>query len=142
MTYSIVDTSKWPLDRLAPYMSDVLREMGRLARRFPKDTNTEALFGEILTGKKTLWLILDGDAFVSMALTSIRTIDVTGTRLATLNDLAGRDAKSYAAELCSTLEQWATANNAVPEIFGRKGWEPLLKQFGYRPHAILYRKAV
>ena len=137
----IVNGSEWSIDQLAPYMSDILREMGRLAKRFPKDVTTAALFQEVLAGRRTLWLVLDGKTFVSMALTSIRTIDATGTRLATLNDLAGRDVKSYAAELCSTLERWAAEKNAEPEILGRKGWGPLLTQFGYRPHAVLYRKA-
>lgn len=138
---NIVNGSEWSIDQLAPYMSEILKQMGRLAKRFPKDVTTAALFNEVLSGKRTLWLILDGETLVSIALTSIRTIDGTGRRLATLNDMAGSNVKSYAAELCSTLERWAATNNAEPEIFGRKGWGPLLAQFGYTPHSVLYRKS-
>ncbi len=141
MTYRVVNASEWSLDQLAPYMTEILKEMGRLANRFPKDTTTAGQFAEFLKGGRTLWLVLDGDGFVAIALTSIRTIDATGIRFATLNDLAGSNVQSYAAELCTALEQWATKNNAEPEIYGRKGWEPLLKLFGYRPHAVLYRKS-
>jgi hypothetical protein len=139
--YTVVNASEWPLERIAPHMSAIMEEMGRLAARFPGDMTMATLLAEFLTGKKTLWLVLNEGAFVSIALTSIRTIDATGTRLATLNDLAGRDVDKYAPELCAALEQWAADNNAQPEIYGRKGWEPLLRNFGYRPFATLYRKA-
>ncbi len=141
MTYSVHCASEWPFDQIAPYMTDILLTMGRLAKRYPGDVTTAALFQEFLSGKKTLWLILDDEMFVSMAMTSIRVIDATGARLATLNDLAGNHVQLYAAELCAALEGWAIKNDAQPEIYGRKGWEPLLKQFGYKPHAILYRKS-
>lgn len=140
MSYTIVNGSEMTLDALAPYMSNILAEMGRLAKRFPKDVTTAALFNEFLCGKRVLWLILKEGNFVSMAMTSSRTIDATGTRVATLNDLAGRDVASYAPELCATLEQWAANNNAEPEIFGRPGWARLLKQHDYEVHAVVYRK--
>lgn len=137
----IVNGSEWSLDQLAPYMSRILAEMGRLAKRFPKDVTTAALFQEVLAGKRTLWLVLDGDSFVSIALSTIRTVDATGTRIATLCDLAGRDVHRYAAELCAALEQWAEQNNCpVMAVEGREGWKPLLAQYGYKPHAVLYRK--
>lgn len=138
--YTIVDTSKWPLSRLGPFLSNIIAEFERLAERFP-DVTTESLFSELLSGRKTLFLVLYEGNFISIALTSIRTIDATGQRYATLNDLAGRDVDKYAPELCAALEQWAADNNAKPEIYGREGWKPLLKQFGYRPQATLYRKA-
>lgn len=140
MTFTVVNTSGWPLERLGPFLSDIVNEFGRLAARFP-DVTTESLFSELLSGRKTLWLILYEGAFISIAMTSIRTIDATGQRYATLNDLAGRDVDKYAPELCAALEQWAADNDAKPEIYGREGWKPLLKQFGYRPQATLYRKA-
>lgn len=141
MTYRVVNASEWSLDQLAPYMTDILHEMGRLAKRFPKDVTTQALFQEFLTGKKTLWLILEGDGFVSIAMTTIRTIDGTGTRIATLCDLAGRDIHNYASQLNAALEQWADQQKCgVMAVEGREGWKPLLALFGYKPYAVLYRK--
>ncbi len=137
----VVNGSEWSIDQLAPYMSDILQEMGRLAKRFPQDVTTAALFKEVLSGKRTLWLVLDGETFVSIALSTIRTVDATGTRIATLCDLAGRDVQKYAAELCAALEQWADKNDCpIRAVEGREGWKPLLAQFGYKPHAVLYRK--
>ena len=140
--YRIVNASEWSLDQLAPYMSEILKEMGRLAKRFPGDVTAAALFQEFLSGKKTLWLVLDGDGFVSIAMSHIRTIDATGQRIATLCDLAGRDVHNYAAELCAALEQWADAKDCpVRAVEGREGWKPLLALHGYKPFAVLYRKS-
>lgn len=142
MTYSIVNASEWSLDQLAPFMSDILREMGRLSKRFPKDCTTAALFQDVLSGRKTLWLVLNEGDFVTMALSTVRTVDATGTRMATLCDLAGKEVQNYAADLCAALEAWADANNCdIRAIEGRVGWKPILAQFGYQPHAVLYRKS-
>jgi hypothetical protein len=141
VSYRIVNASEWSLDQLAPYMSDILREMGRLAKRFPKDVTTAGLFQAFLSGKRTLWLVLEGDGFVSIAMSSISTIDATGTRVATLCDLAGRDVAKYEALLFATMEAWADQNNCdVKAIEGREGWKRPLAKYGYKPYAVLYRK--
>lgn len=141
MSYTIVNASEWPLERIAPYMSDVLREMSRLAKRFPKDVTTAALFNDFLSGARTLWLILYDGNFISMAMTRVDTVNATGERIATLCDLAGRDVKAYAAELCMALEQWADQQKCgVLAVEGRKGWEPILAKHGYRAERVLYRK--
>lgn len=138
----IVNTHGWPIERLAPYMTGILEQMGRLADRFPGDVTMGALFGEYLQGRRTLWLVIEGGTLLSIAMTTIRTVDATGQRIAKLHDLAGEGVQRYAAQLCAALEAWADENDCpVMEIEGRRGWEPLLKQFDYRPYAVLYRKA-
>lgn len=123
-------------------MGDVLREMGRIAARFPADFTTESLFTEFLSGKKTLWIVLYEGAFVSMAMSTVRTVDSTGTRIATLCNLAGRDVDQYAPELCAAVEQWADQNDcSIRAVEGRRGWEPLLARHGYKPYAVLFRKS-
>lgn len=142
MTFAVHNVSKWPLDQIAPYMTDVLACMGKLAKRYPGDTTTAALFQEFLLGKKTLWLILEGEAFVAMALTTIRTIDATGQRIFTLADLAGRDVARFADELTNAMENGAAENNcSVIAVEGRSGWEKFLKPRGYKPYAVLWRKS-
>lgn len=122
-------------------MSDILAQMGRLAKRFPKDVTTQGLFQEFLAGKKTLWLVLDGETFVAIAMTAVRTIDCTGTRIFTLCDLAGRDVSKFADLLTETLEAAAAANNCTEiAIEGRTGWARMIHKYGYRPHAVLFRK--
>lgn len=141
MSYTVENASVWPLEKLAPYMSDVLREMGRLAKRYPKDVSTTALFQEFLAGRKTLWLVRDGETFVAMALTTVRTVDATATRIFTLCDLAGKDVAKFADELTTAMEDSAAENDcSVIAVEGRSGWEKFLKPRGYRAHAVLYRK--
>lgn len=123
-------------------MSAVLGQMGRLADRFPGDVTMGALFSEVLAGKRTLWLVMEGETLLSIAMTTIRTVDATGQRIATLRDLAGHGVHRYAGRLCEALETWADENHCtVREVEGREGWKPLMKEHGYRPFAVLYRKA-
>ena len=138
---NIVNGSELSIDQLAPYMSDILREMGRMARKYPQDITTASLFQDVLSGKKTLWLVLDGEDLVAIAMSTVRTVDDTGCRIATLLNLVGKDVAKYAADLCLTLETWADQNEcSVMAVEGRRGWEPLLAQFGYKPFSVLYRK--
>lgn len=142
MTYSVVNASNWSMDQLAPFMSDILQEMGRLAKRFPKDCTTAAMFQEVLSGRKTLWMVMKDGEFVAMALTSIRTVDATGTRIMTLCDLAGRDVAKFADELTTAMEAWAETNSCdVIAVEGRAGWQKFLTPRGYREHARLFRKS-
>ncbi len=137
----VENVSKWSLRQLAPYMSGILEQFGRLEDRFPRDCTVQNLFHEIYAGKKALWLVLDGDRLLATALSHIRTIDATGARIATLCDLAGEGVDTYADELNAALEVWGLENNC--EIFaveGRVGWGRLLKRFGYEPQIVLYRK--
>lgn len=143
MTFRIVNASTWPLDRVAPYMSDILKQMGRLGTRFPADCTMQALFMEFLHGKKALWLVIEEetDRLAAIAMTHLRTVDATGAKLATMSDLAGSNPEAFAAELCAATEAWARENGAtINQIEGRPGWVKLLAQFGYRPHSVLYRK--
>lgn len=142
MTYTIVNASEWPLERLAPYMSDILGEMTRLAHKYAPDMTTASLFAEFLRGEKTLWLVLAEGNFVSMAMSTVRTVDSTGTKIATLCNLAGRNVDQYAPELCAALEQWADENDcSIRAVEGRRGWEPILARHGYKPYAVLFRKS-
>lgn len=122
-------------------MSDILGAMGKLATRYPKDVTTGALFQEFLAGKKTLWLVLNGDAFVAVAMTTVRTVDATGTRIFTLCDLAGKDVAKFADELTTAMEDSAAQSEcSIIAVEGRTGWEKFLKPRGYREHARLWRK--
>lgn len=137
----VENVSLWPIDRLAPYMSDVMGAMAKLAARYPEDMTTMSLFQEFLTGKKTLWMALDGDRFLAIAMTVIRTVDATGTRIFTLCNLAGQDVAKFADELTTAMEDSAAQNDcSIIAVEGRFGWDKFLKPRGYKHYASLYRK--
>lgn len=138
---TVENVSKWALDDLAPYMTDVVTQMGRLAKRFPEDCTTASIFHEIYSGNRALWLIREDGKFVAMAMSHIRTINATGAKIATLTDLAGDRVSEYAEQLCAAVETWADENQcAVKEVQGREGWKPILARHGYRPFSVIYRK--
>lgn len=142
MTYTVQSTAAWSIDQLAPFMTEILGAMGKLAKRYPKDVTTGALFQEVLAGNRTLWLVLDSGAFVAIAMTTVRTIDATGTRIFTLCDLAGKDVAKFADELTTAMEDSAAQNDcSIIAVEGRSGWDKFLKPRGYKPHAVLWRKS-
>ncbi len=138
---TVENVGKWPLDDLAPYMTAIVTEMGRLAKRFPQDCTTASIFHEIYSGNRALWLIREDGKFLAMAMSHIRTINATGKKIATLTDLAGERVADYAEPLCAAVEAWADENQcSVKEVQGREGWKPLLAKHGYRPFSVIYRK--
>jgi hypothetical protein len=122
-------------------MTDIVTQMGRLAKRFKGDCTTASIFHEVYSGNRALWLILENGKFVAMAMSHIRTINATGQKIATLTDLAGDRVAEYAGPLCEAVEAWADENQcSVKEVLGREGWKPLLSRHGYRPYSVIYRK--
>lgn len=138
---TVENYSKRPFRDLIPYLTDACAQFARLEDRFPRDCTAHSIFNDFYTGRKALWLVLDDGRFIAAACSNIKTIDATGAKIATLCDLAGNGVEAYAAELNAALEQWADENGCEAyAVEGRIGWKPLLKQFGYEPHALLYRK--
>lgn len=113
----------------------------KLARRFPTDLTVNSLLGEVLEGRKELWLILDGDRVLATCCTAIETINATGVRIARLMDLAGNDIGAWAGALNKALEAWGTENGVdYYAVEGRSGWGRVIEPMGYRKHATLWRK--
>lgn len=142
MTWRIEHYAGGVIEPIAPYLSDILEQLGRLVRRFPDGCTLDALFAEYLLGRRALWLVIGDDGkLAAVAMTHLRTVDATGTKVATLSDLAGRDVGEFAGDLCVAMEKWADANGAtVRQIEGRPGWAKLLSRLGYRPQSVTYRK--
>ena len=142
MTYRIEHHAGGRIEPIAPYLSDILVQLGRLVRRFPDGCTLDALFAEYLLGRRALWLVIAEDGkLAAVAMTHLRTVDATGAKVATLSDLAGSNVSDFAEDLCAAMEAWARDNGAtVRQIEGRPGWAKLLARYGYRPHAVTYRK--
>lgn len=139
-----VNTRTWSADRIKPYVSAILEKFGKLAARFPADVTVENLARECDEGVKDLWLVLDDDDRLKLVgATQLRTVDATGTRIATLMDLAGEDVASCADEICTSMEAWAKEQGAdFVAVEGRPGWGREMKKRGYREYAVLWRKTV
>lgn len=113
----------------------------KLQKRFPTDMTVQSLLGEVLEGRKELWLVLDGDRVLATACTAIETVNATGVRIARLMDLAGENVKAWAEPVAATLEAWGDENSVdFYAVEGRPGWGLILEKIGYRKHAVLWRK--
>ncbi|HEU4985206.1 MAG TPA: hypothetical protein VFT58_06150, partial [Nitrososphaera sp.] len=122
------------------YGKDITASFNSLVKRYPKDVTAESLFHDCLSGAKELWLILDDDQFMAMAMTRLGET-AAGTKLLTIADLAGKGWSKWFNALADTLEAYAEENGAIPQWEGRYGWgKAVAEKRGYRPVAVLYRK--
>jgi hypothetical protein len=80
MNLSIHNTTDWPAEKIMSYGAEVTAAMRKLVERFPRDVTVLHLAQEIIAGKKQLWLIMDGEKFVSFVLTEIQINEATGAK--------------------------------------------------------------
>lgn len=138
----LVLTQDWSLDRLLPYGPMITGAMKKLRDRFPEDGTMESMTQDMLSGGLQLWLMLDGDEFKGIVLTTIKTVPATGYRAVIVAGLAGEDGVELAPHI-STIEAWA-AEQGVDAVcpVGRPGWKKPLSKLGYEVERVTYRKVI
>jgi hypothetical protein len=142
MSLSVHNTTDWPADRLLPYGREITAAMHKLAARFPREVSVPHLAQEIISGKRQLFLILDGERFVSFVLTEIQTNDATGVKTLVIPSFAGEEGAST-VHLIGELEAWGRENGCDESlIFGRMGWKKPLAAEGYKMDMCLFRKKI
>lgn len=118
--------------------------MLKLKERLPDDCSPSVLLSCWAHRSRRLWLILDEtDKFLGFCTTEIETLVPTGERIAVLKDMAGEGILGAADQICATLEAYADREQVrIRQIVGRKGWEKVSSQYGYRTHSVILRKVV
>lgn len=133
-------TSDWSPEKFAPYGPSITAAMHKLKDRFPREVEVPHLAQEIISGKRQLWLILDGDEFVSMVLTTIQTNDATGLKTLLIPSFAGEEGQET-VPLISKLEEWGRENGCDEcLIYGRRGWKRAVEREGYAEAMTIFRK--
>lgn len=142
MSLTIHYTGDWSYDQVARYGKEITASMHRLAERFPKDVYVPALFDEITSGARQLWLILDGEEFKSFMLSEIKDNPFTGSKSLMLTSLAGEGGEDV-VPLIADIEKWA-AENGITDVIpvGRYGWKRALAKAGYKMDVCLFRKEI
>lgn len=137
----IVLTSDWSFDRLAPYTKDITAAMHKLRERFPREVKVEHLAGEIINGKRQLWLILDDDdSFISFLLSYIDINDATGLKTLVLPSFAG-DKGTETVPLIHAVEDWGREQGCDETIaYGRWGWKRAMEKEGYEMKMVAFSK--
>lgn len=140
MSLSVHNTVDWPAEKLLPYGAEITKAMRKLVDKFPREVTVLHLAQEIIAGKKQLWLIMDGEKFVSFVLTEIQTNDATGLKSLLIPSLAGDEGASTVPLVCE-LEKWGIENGCTEaRTLARKGWTKPLAEQGYKPDVVLFRK--
>lgn len=140
MTLDIHLTQDWPLDRVERYGRDITAAIKKLVDRFPNELTVKSVADDIFTGKAQLWLILDGERFVSFVLSEVKVNEETGRKTVVLTELAGEGGVDI-VPLIGKIEDWARsidAHSITP--MGRLGWRKALQKQGYKADIALYRK--
>lgn len=142
MNLSLHYTGDWPFERVAAYGPQITAAMRKLAERFPKDVSVPALFDEIASGARQLWLILDGEEFKSFMVSEIKDNPFTGSKSLMVTSLAGEGGEEI-VPLIADVEAWA-AQNGITDVIpvGRKGWGRALEKMGYKLDVCLFRKEI
>jgi len=140
MTLDIHLTTDWPFERVARYGSDITKAMKKLAERFPAHMTLDSLADDLFNGRNQLWLVLDGEKFVTFVLSEIKTNTATGHKSVILTQLAGEGGLEV-VPLIGKIEEWAKEQGAS-EIspIGRVGWRKALAKQGYESDLVMYRK--
>lgn len=134
-------TSDWTPERIASYGPEITTALRKLADRFPETFTVRSLADDLFSGRSQLWLILDGDKFMSIVVTEIKTTQATGHKTVLLTGLAGEGGIDI-CPLIGAIEAWAWsigADEVCP--VGRPGWKKGLAPLGYSADIIFYRKA-
>lgn len=136
----IVLTSDWSYEQLAPYTKSITAAMHKLRDKFPREVDIGHLAGEIMSGKRQLWLILDGDKFVSFVLSEIQTNNATGLKTIVVPSMAGEDGPET-VPLIAEIEKYGLEQGCDKSaVYGRHGWKRSLAQEGYELEMCIFGK--
>lgn len=128
-------STKWP---------NIIKCLEKYVQRFPDDETVENILLQCANGRRELWIVEDETGEVILAaVTEVVKMDATGNNRMIFAECAGSRIGEI-MPLINQMEQWAASERQAvdAEFVGRKGWEPLLKPFGYEPVAVIYRKSL
>lgn len=128
---------------MAPYIADVSRAFRKMQEKFPSEVTAEFLAGEILAGKRQLWLVLDDeDRFLSFGTTEIRSSDATGVKMLYGQSFAG-EVGLDAVPLLEAVEEFGRQLGCIMSVmYARRGWTRELQKQGYNPDFTVFRKNI
>ena len=101
-------------------------------------TDSEDIKALVKKGTWQLWIYTEDSVIQLVATTSF--IYYGDKKMCRIETIAGRGREEYTRCL-KDIEEWAKLNACIGmDIFGRKGWEKVLKPFDYNFEAVLLRK--
>ncbi|PIT67952.1 hypothetical protein [Bartonella tribocorum] len=133
-------TTSWDMERIAPYLEEIIASFRGYVERFKHEMTLQDLIEAICTGKKQLWLVLDDNERFLAAVTTQIQQTVLGKKRALICECSGKGVLDQVDNL-QVAEDWARENGAFEiEILGRLGWKRALNKQGYGIDMLYYRK--
>jgi len=96
-------------------------------------SNPEDTEFEILRGEQLLWIVWDGSEIVAAASTRL------SNGICTFTSCGGKNMRQW-VKFFPQIEEFAEREGCRLRISGRKGWERILKRFGYRAKYVILER--
>lgn len=146
MPLVIERTNSWSGERMRPFWPSVIECIDKLVGEFPDDYNRDFVVGEILAGKRDLWIVHDPDEApkaILIAITHITISQATGRRVLEMSECGGERLKE-ALSLFSDVEEWAAKEHGIKtaRLTGRPGWGRMLRPQGYARRVEVLEKTI
>ena len=143
MPLQIELTSGWSPERMADVLPSVRACLQKFVAEFPDEFTEDHLLGEVIHGRRLLWVVYDvatPNRAVLTILTEKKTNNATGNCLVEITAIGGERIRE-ALPLLEHIEEWAAQNGADETfVIGRFGWIPLLAERGYAKKAVILKK--
>jgi hypothetical protein len=98
-------------------------------------SNPEDTEFELLRGEQLLWIVWNGESIEAAASTRL------ANGVCSFTACGGKNMKRW-VEFFPQIEKYAVAEGCRLRISGRKGWERVLKRFGYRAKYVILERSM
>ena len=102
------------------------------------ETDSDDIYQYLRSGHWSLWIFVGDNGIQVAGTTSF--VYYGNKKMCRIETVAGTERGDWLWTL-QEVEEWAKLNECIAmDIFGRKGWEKVLKPFDYNFEAVLLRK--
>lgn len=107
------------------------------------DLTPDEILASAITGHRQIWTITDRDRASPLLTTFCTAMRVAGGRQwLVIEALAGDDMEDWLPLLAELEAHAKEAGATLSHIQGRRGWERVLRSYGYEPKSIILEKAL
>jgi hypothetical protein len=143
MTYRCELTTDWTPEQFRQHEAEITACLKRYVDEYPEFETLRNIVEEIARGERQLWVIFNGDEIKSALVTEIEIVKATGKKVCRFAIMGGHEGIEAVPAMSEAVESWAKTQGAeFAEIFGRRGWGRVFKDFHYHEEKAIFRKAL
>lgn len=137
----VENASSWSYERIAAHGQEITACLRKYVEAFQDDTTLERLFDDLVSGRRVLWVMMDGDAVLAAGMSEIHETDagIKACRICALGGDGALDQISFV----QPVEAWAKERGAVKmQFLTRPGIARALREHGYSAPLMMVEKAL